>query len=355
MGMWALPAYGDFLEQLNPGTRERARELGGPERFEEVVAAVTVIPDDQPDTPAALGRHVRGRRRRRDRRAGGGARWDGGGAAVRRAVDPRERHPRPPGRDVQREPVRAREPGHGRPGGRRRQGVMSARSAVVGQPLDDGVERQAAAGVEQVEGLEARQDPEDVVRLVGPDAGAEDALLVELARDPRHRGGALLLPAVDRAADGLRVQLRHRMQGPVAVAARRQHLARGADAAPQGLAGIVVVRGRDEPVVATSLPQLDPDGVEEARARAEDRVDGRAGDAGHRRDPLHRDRLGGRVAQALQGGVDDPLARLLGLFGAGALFVAAGGHEPTVAIRLDKPSDGMLHFARRAVRRKNSR
>jgi uncharacterized protein len=50
MGMWALPAYGDFLEQRNPGTRERTRELGGPERFEEVVAAVTPVPDDQPDT-----------------------------------------------------------------------------------------------------------------------------------------------------------------------------------------------------------------------------------------------------------------------------------------------------------------
>src|SRR5215210_753723 len=52
MGMWALPAYGDHLEELNPGTRERTREFGGPERFEEVVASVSVIPDDQPDTPA---------------------------------------------------------------------------------------------------------------------------------------------------------------------------------------------------------------------------------------------------------------------------------------------------------------
>ena len=52
MGMWALPAYGDHLEALNPGTRERTAELGGPTRFEEVVAAVTVIPDDQSDTPA---------------------------------------------------------------------------------------------------------------------------------------------------------------------------------------------------------------------------------------------------------------------------------------------------------------
>ena len=52
MGMWALPAYGDHLEVLNPGTRARTAEVGGPSRFEEVVAAVTVIPDDQPGTPA---------------------------------------------------------------------------------------------------------------------------------------------------------------------------------------------------------------------------------------------------------------------------------------------------------------
>ena len=52
MGMWALRAYGDHLEALNPGTRARAAEFGGPARFEEVVAAVSVIPDDQPDTPA---------------------------------------------------------------------------------------------------------------------------------------------------------------------------------------------------------------------------------------------------------------------------------------------------------------
>jgi len=52
MGMWALRPYGDHLEALNPGTRARTKEVGGPERFEEVVAALNVIPDDQPDTPA---------------------------------------------------------------------------------------------------------------------------------------------------------------------------------------------------------------------------------------------------------------------------------------------------------------
>jgi predicted enzyme related to lactoylglutathione lyase len=47
---WALPAYGDFLEQRTPGMRENMATMGAPERFEEVVASVVPIPDDQPDT-----------------------------------------------------------------------------------------------------------------------------------------------------------------------------------------------------------------------------------------------------------------------------------------------------------------
>ena len=179
MGMWALPAYGDHLEALNPGTRERRREMGGPTRFEEVVAAVSVIPDDQPDTPAhwdvTFGVADADATAERAAELGG----DGARAAVRRAVDPRDRHPRPAGRDVQREPVRAREQGHG---DRRRPPRSAGHERPLrgrGQPLDDGVERQAAAGVEQIEALEAGDDPEEVVRLVDPDAGEERALLVE--------------------------------------------------------------------------------------------------------------------------------------------------------------------------------
>ena len=52
MGMWALSGYGDHLEALNPGTRERMGELDAPERFEDVVASLAVIGDDQPDTLA---------------------------------------------------------------------------------------------------------------------------------------------------------------------------------------------------------------------------------------------------------------------------------------------------------------
>ena len=47
--MWALPGYGDFLEQRNPGMREDMAQAGAPERFEDVVADVSLISDDQPD------------------------------------------------------------------------------------------------------------------------------------------------------------------------------------------------------------------------------------------------------------------------------------------------------------------
>ena len=45
--MWALPAYGDFLEQRTPGMRARVAEMGGPPRFEEVVAGIALLGDDQ--------------------------------------------------------------------------------------------------------------------------------------------------------------------------------------------------------------------------------------------------------------------------------------------------------------------
>jgi uncharacterized protein len=46
--MWALPAYGDFLEERTPGLRERMVEMGAPERFAEVVAGFMKIEDDRP-------------------------------------------------------------------------------------------------------------------------------------------------------------------------------------------------------------------------------------------------------------------------------------------------------------------
>ena len=49
--MWRLPGYGDHLEELNPGMREGMAEMGAPPGFEDVVAALTPIGDDQRDIP----------------------------------------------------------------------------------------------------------------------------------------------------------------------------------------------------------------------------------------------------------------------------------------------------------------
>ena len=49
--MWTLNGYGDHLEELTPGIRARVAEVGGPPGFEDVVASINPIPDDQPDVP----------------------------------------------------------------------------------------------------------------------------------------------------------------------------------------------------------------------------------------------------------------------------------------------------------------
>jgi predicted enzyme related to lactoylglutathione lyase len=50
--MWTLPGYGDYLERDNPGLRKQVAEVGGPKGFEDVVASINPITDDQPDAPA---------------------------------------------------------------------------------------------------------------------------------------------------------------------------------------------------------------------------------------------------------------------------------------------------------------
>jgi predicted enzyme related to lactoylglutathione lyase len=49
--MWTLPGYGDHLEQGTPGLRKMIADMGGPEGFEDVVAAINDARHDQPDTP----------------------------------------------------------------------------------------------------------------------------------------------------------------------------------------------------------------------------------------------------------------------------------------------------------------
>jgi predicted enzyme related to lactoylglutathione lyase len=44
-GVWTLPGYGDHLEELNPGTRERFGEMGAPGGFIDAVASVREADD----------------------------------------------------------------------------------------------------------------------------------------------------------------------------------------------------------------------------------------------------------------------------------------------------------------------
>jgi uncharacterized protein len=51
--MFTLPGYGDWLErEHHPDLRKRWSEAGAREGFEDVIATINPIPDDQPDTPA---------------------------------------------------------------------------------------------------------------------------------------------------------------------------------------------------------------------------------------------------------------------------------------------------------------
>jgi len=49
--LWILPGYGDYLERDDPDVRKRVEALGGPGGFEDVVASINPIRDDDPGTP----------------------------------------------------------------------------------------------------------------------------------------------------------------------------------------------------------------------------------------------------------------------------------------------------------------
>jgi uncharacterized protein len=50
--MWTLPGYGDHLEESNPGLREQMTQMGAPDGFIDVVAALNPIAGDDSTTPA---------------------------------------------------------------------------------------------------------------------------------------------------------------------------------------------------------------------------------------------------------------------------------------------------------------
>jgi predicted enzyme related to lactoylglutathione lyase len=49
--MWALPGYGDHLEESSPGLRDQMAQMGAPDGFIDVVAAVEPIAAEDADTP----------------------------------------------------------------------------------------------------------------------------------------------------------------------------------------------------------------------------------------------------------------------------------------------------------------
>jgi len=53
--MWTLPGYGDHLEQKTPGLREQMAQMGAPDGFIDVVAALNPIADGDSDTSAHWG------------------------------------------------------------------------------------------------------------------------------------------------------------------------------------------------------------------------------------------------------------------------------------------------------------
>ncbi len=50
--MWLLPGYGEYLEQRDPGLRERMAESGAPAGFEDVVATLNPLSADETGVPA---------------------------------------------------------------------------------------------------------------------------------------------------------------------------------------------------------------------------------------------------------------------------------------------------------------
>ena len=106
---WMLPGYGDYLEQGTPGLREQMSQMGAPDGFIEVVAALEPIAAGDSADAGALDGDLRCRRRRGDGEGDHEARREGHRRARRRAVDPSGARRGSPGSSLRRRPVRRRE------------------------------------------------------------------------------------------------------------------------------------------------------------------------------------------------------------------------------------------------------
>ena len=116
--MWTLPGYAEHLEEANPGFRKMIAEMGGPPGFEDVVASINPIPEDQPDTPPHWSVTFGVNDAEATAAKAAELRRHGGCPAAGCSVVADHGHQRPAGSDVHREPVRDGEQGSRQRGGR---------------------------------------------------------------------------------------------------------------------------------------------------------------------------------------------------------------------------------------------
>ena len=170
----------------------------------------------------------------------------------------------------------------------------------------------------------------------GVTSGRSSCCSARRACEAGHARRALLLDVAHRLAHAVRVEVGHRGEDAEDVTLGRVHLDAGLEAAAQVLARVGMADGLEEAVVAGSVQEVDRERVEQAGTRAEDEVDGRAGNPGPPRDLVDADRVRRRLAQPLVERVEDAPARLLGCLGAEPLLVRALAHAGILAISLDR-------------------
>ena len=130
---WALPAYGDFLEQRTPGMRENMAEHGRARRASRRSWRAWPDSDDEPDAARTGASPSASTTPTRSPRAppSSAARWSCPPFDAPWVAD--DGHRRPAGRDVHGQQVRAGEQGRGAAGGRGR-GVMRVGRAPQAAP-----------------------------------------------------------------------------------------------------------------------------------------------------------------------------------------------------------------------------
>lgn len=108
--------------------------------------------------------------------------------------------------------------------------------------------------------------------MVGAGVGAQHALIGEPLREAGHAAGPPSLHALDRAADRVGVEQRHRVQRAQHVAVCRVHGRGGSDAAAQRLASVGMLGRCQQALEAAALAQVGAEGVEQPAPRRSLRI-----------------------------------------------------------------------------------